>query len=71
MSCEILGNLTICYGPKTKVIAEERDDNRWCFGCRKRGGTWKCHASVEPSYYEPGWSFECDKCHRDKTSFPV
>ncbi|MCU0297293.1 MAG: hypothetical protein MUF33_02095 [Candidatus Nanopelagicales bacterium] len=59
--------VAICRPGATKVIAAERVEPRWCFGCRKRlGGTLSCVAEVEPSYYDPWWQYACDGCGQDR-----
>lgn len=67
MTCtEYQHNLWVCRTPM-ETIATEREEPRWCFGCRKRlAGTWACKATVEPSYYDPYWEYACDGCGEDR-----
>lgn len=64
----------IC-GLPMHVIKEEREEPRWCFGCRKRhGGTWTLRGpSFEDvqrteawGWAEPVWSYACDGCREDR-----
>lgn len=61
-------------GIELEVRRTEREEPRWCFGCRKRlGGT---HTLRAPSFEtlmateawgwaEPVWTYECDGCGED------
>jgi hypothetical protein len=67
-----VGGLVHILRPRDlQVVGEEREEPRWCFGCRKRlGGTWQLMAEPPPSYYDPHWSYRCDGCGRDRRFFP-
>ena len=68
---EYSGGLTLCYGPGGYYVhKEERDDNQWCFGCRKRGGVWQFMVTDVISYTsDPYWRYRCDNCDSDRTRF--
>jgi hypothetical protein len=60
------GNVTICGPGETYVIREDREDPRWCFGCRARhGGAHRLISEVGMSYYDPWWQYACDGCGDD------
>ncbi len=61
----------IC-GSAQRVIAEEPDQVRWCFECRKYlPHTWQLLDDiVQPSYYEATWRLHCAGCGLDHTYFP-
>lgn len=64
--------LHINWGPTMHVHKREREQPRWCFGCRKRlGGDHVLWVTDDPmSYYGPHWSYECDGCKQDRRWFP-
>jgi hypothetical protein len=65
--CLTDGNLTICLGPKMRVVKEERQEPIWCFGERRRvGGVHQLWSPVGMSYYDPHWSYTCDGCGDDR-----
>jgi hypothetical protein len=54
-----------------KEIHREEIGERWCFVCRKRVQfLYLVHATVEPSYYDPNPSIECERGHSDGDLFP-
>lgn len=64
----------IC-GIPTEVVKEERQEPRWCFGCRKRlGGTLTMRrpsfetlmATEAWGWAEPVWTYRCDGCGDDR-----
>lgn len=71
MTCTTFADgLTICTSGPTIVLAEEvEDDERWCFGCRKRVRyLLTLEGSREPSHYEPTWSARCPNGCGDRAS---
>lgn len=66
-----MSTLHICWPGPTRVLATDREEPRWCFGCRKKlGGTWTCKAEIEPGYYGPWWGYACDGCGKNRQQFP-
>lgn len=62
--------LCLVPGP-TKVLDARYEGMRWCFGCRARlphVGFVVCDEG--PSYYDPVYVVECERCHKDRTEFP-
>lgn len=64
----------IC-GIPLETVKTEREEPRWCFGCRKRhGGTWTCKAPTLETlkateawgWAEPVWVYACDGCGEDR-----
>jgi hypothetical protein len=64
----------IC-GVPLEVVKTEREDARWCFGCRKRlAGTWTLRrpsfetlmATEAWGWADPVWSYACDGCGEDR-----
>lgn len=66
MSCETLGNVTICGPGAWEVIHSESLGFRWCFVCRKRVEfTYEIKSEIQPSYYGPWPAVTCPLGHLD------
>ena len=58
-------------GPMRTIVDEPNGEVRWCFRCRKRVPfRFVVRATVEPSYYEPNPSIQCEAGHSDGDMFP-
>lgn len=63
--------LHVCRVDGERRPVRKRRRRLWCFKCRKH----TLHMlmkffSVEPSYYDPNFWYECPTCQGDYTRFP-
>lgn len=71
MSCVEIAGAVVCGGGPMQELKREDLGERWCFVCRKRKPfVFLITAPIEPSYYEPNASVECDRGHYDGDLFP-
>jgi hypothetical protein len=64
-------SLHINWKPRMEERVRKLWEVRWCFKCRERLPQFAVlYAPVEPDYYGPHWSVECDGCGEDHVHFP-
>lgn len=53
------------------MLARRPAGVKWCFGCRAHlAHELVVLADEEPSYYDPIAVLECERCKKDRTTFP-
>ena len=58
-------------GPMKTIVEKPDGESRWCFRCRKKTTfRFLVRGTVEPSYYEPTPSIQCEAGHSDGDLFP-
>lgn len=70
MNCTGIETGALC-GPPMREIRREPVGVKWCFKCRKHlPHDWIGLATVELSYYEPTFRYDCSGCHQEHVLFP-